>query len=130
VISALPPKLDIAEQKITATKEEKIWIDQKNNEAWAEWLGKDESLPFYFQDKKILLLKSQFQIRNIDFFPYRKDVALLSTANGIFALEFDNRENSRLIQPVYKGKSPSFVVFAKDKKLYAIDEDMFFSIQL
>ncbi|MEK9209573.1 MAG: hypothetical protein AAB926_01955, partial [Patescibacteria group bacterium] len=120
------------EKKIVSSNEKTaISINSQNKEILAEWLDKEDRLPYYFESKEMILLKSQFRIDNIAFFPYREDVIIFAAdQQGIFALEFDNRNNSRLVQPIYKGKNPYFVVSEKDGKIYLIDESVFFSTKL
>ena len=122
----------LEEKKIISSSEKTaVTVNSQNNEIQAQWLDKETRLPYYFEGKEMTLLKSQFHIDKIAFFPYREDVIIFAAdTQGIFALEFDNRNNSRLVQPVYKGKKPNFVVSEKDGKIYLIDESVFFSTKL
>lgn len=135
LISKMPPELQTdgsaqtKEKKIISSdKKTTVAVNSQNNEIQAEWLDKENRRPYYFENnKEIVLLKSPFPVDNIAFFPYREDVIIFAAdTQGVFALEFDNRNNSRLVQPIYKGKNPRFVVSEKDGKIYLIDESVFF----
>lgn len=139
LIAKMPPELTATgqlqteEKKIISPSEKTaVILSRQNNEIRAEWLDKEDRLPYYFgKNKEIILLKSPFSVDNIAFFPYREDVIIFGAeTQGVFALEFDNRNNSRLVQPIYKGKNPHFVVSEKNGKIYLMDETVFFSTKL
>lgn len=104
-----------------------LWKPQKN-EVWAEWL-KDDPLPYYFEDEKVLVIRSQFNIRNADFYPGRNDVLIIAVQNGVFAIEIDGR-GGRILQPIYKGKEPIFATYKNESAVYILDEDALIKIRL
>lgn len=121
--------------RFTPNQKEKLWWDPKTNKIWAEWLAGKESLPYFFCDnsvcnEKILIHASKFSIRNIDFYPKRKDVVLFAAQNGVYALEIDGRGGGRTIQPIYKGKEPIFTTYKNDNSIYILEEDKLIEIKL
>jgi len=108
---------------------ERIWWNPETNEIWAEWLGSEDWLPYYFQQKKMLIWRSESPIRNIEFFPKRRDVIIAAFENGVFAIEIDGR-GKRNIQPIYKGHKPNFALFPGEEKIYVLDDGILFEIKL
>jgi len=141
-----PPAKNLTEEekmafytRFSSNKKEKIWWDPEKNIIWAEWLDNPLSLPYFFCDdqKCDLILKiysTNRRIKNIDFYPRRKDVIIFSVDNGIYAIEIDGR-GGRNIQPIYKGKDPTFIVspnnnFFSDKIIYVLDDKNLIEITL
>lgn len=121
--------------RLSANKKEKLWWDPKTNKLWAEWLGDKESLPYYFCDdykclEKILVLDSKFPIRNADFYPKRKDTVIVAIQNGVYAIELDGRGGGRMLQPIYKGKEPFFIIYKNESSLYIMEEKDLIQIKL
>jgi hypothetical protein len=120
--------------RLTSNQKEKLWWDPKANKLWVDWLADPASLPYYFCDdtscKEIMLvLDSEFQIKNADFYPKRKDIVIAAVQNGIYAIEIDGR-GGRLLQPIYKGKDPIFTTYKNDNSIYILDEDNLIEIKL
>ncbi|MBI2628028.1 MAG: hypothetical protein HYW71_01165 [Candidatus Niyogibacteria bacterium] len=109
-------------------KKLKIWLE-KDNEIWTEWLEKNLPLPYYLSAEKEMIIKTRSPIKNIDFFPLREDVIIFAAENGIFALEIDGRGN-RNMQPIYKGKNPTFAVRPSQKTVYVLDGGALSKIEL
>ena len=49
--------------------------------------------------------------------------------NGVYALELDGR-GGRMLQPIYKGKQPTFAAFPADKKIYILDDGNLMSLEI
>lgn len=96
-----------------------LFWDEDRKELKARWL-KDEIPPYYFRASEELLLADK-NVRNFEFFPKRRDAALVSFDNGVWALELDGR-GGRNIEPVYKGKSPDFALLPGEDNLYILDD--------
>jgi len=114
--------------KFDKHKKLEIWLE-KDNEIWVEWLKKDNPLPYYLSGEKEMIIKTRSLIKNIDFFPSREDVIIFAAENGIFALEIDGRGN-RNMQPIYKGKNPTFTVNSSQKIVYILDNGALSKIEL
>lgn len=114
-------------EKFTASKNERLWWNNENNQIWVEWLGDKNSIPYYLcSDKpcpetKYLISSFNSEIKNAEFFPGRKDLIIVATGNSVFALELDGR-GGRISQPIYKGKNPTFAAFPAEKKIYVLDD--------
>ncbi|MEK7596013.1 MAG: hypothetical protein AAB564_00460, partial [Patescibacteria group bacterium] len=109
-------------------KKLKIWLE-KNNEIWAEWLEKNRPLPYYLSTEKELIIKTRVPVKNVDFFPSREDVLIFAAENGVFALEIDGR-GQRNLQPIYKGKNPTFSIRSSQKNVYILDDGALSKIEL
>ncbi len=113
--------------KLSINGKEKLWWNPRENKLWVEWLGSEDSLPYFFRDDssaetKILILDSKFPIVNAEFYPGRKDVVIVAAQNGIYALEIDGK-GGRMLQPIYKGKEPTFAISENGKTIYVLEED-------
>jgi len=120
--------------RLTVNQKEKLWWNPKDNKIWVEWLGAKESLPYFFCDDnscsdEILIFNSRSPVRNVDFYPKRKDAVIIAVQNGIYALEIDGR-GGRNIQPIYKGKDPIFTTYQNENSIYILDEDKLIEIKL
>jgi len=114
--------------RVTASENQRIWWGPGTNEVWAEWLN-NSPLPYYFKDKKALIIKTRSPIKNIDFLPQRRDIVVLGVENGVFAIEIDER-GGRILQPIYKGGSPTFAAFHNEKIIYVLDEGNLIKIEI
>jgi len=139
-VSAFPEKTDATltnnkYERFTAQKNQRLWWDNKTNKIWIEWLADNESMPYYICDAKPCGARNYFiaafdsPVKNADFFPGRKDLLVAAVKNSVFALEIDGR-SGRLSRPIYKGKNPTFAVFATEKKVYILDEGSLSSVSL
>lgn len=109
-------------------KKLKIWLE-KDDEIWVEWLEKDSPLPYYLSTEKEMIVKTRSPVKNVDFFPSREDVIIFAAENGVFALEIDGRGN-RNMQPIYKGRNPTFAVRSSQKTVYILDDGALSKIEL
>ena len=121
-------------EKYDNKREQKLYWDPASNEIFVEWLKNDSRPPYYICaeepcSSQISIFKSKMPIREIDFFPHRRDLIMISIGNGVYALEIDGR-GGRLLQPIYKGKSPDFAVFGNEETTYIIDEGNLIKIYL
>ncbi|MBU1179155.1 hypothetical protein KKB69_02380 [Patescibacteria group bacterium] len=126
-------------EKFDKKKNEKIWWDDANNEIFADWLKKDALPPYYICPPQradgqscqlpALIFKSNFRIKNIEFFPDRKDIIIMAAGNGIYVVEMDGR-SERLVYPIYKGKDPTFAISTEKNFIYAIDDGALIKMSL
>jgi hypothetical protein len=119
-------------EKYTRRGDEKIWWNPQTHEVFINWLS-DAPPPYYICSSTncklpIKIFQSQFAVKNIDFFPQRKDAILVAVGNGVYALEVDGR-GGRLIYPIYKGKEPTFASFGSNA-IYILDEGALLSVQI
>jgi hypothetical protein len=126
-------KFKLEDSYAKTKKHVKIWHDS-DNIIWVDWLDKTYTPPYYlcgFGDcvfpKQVF--NSRFPIKNIDFFPHRRDVIIAAIGNGVYAMELDDR-GGRMLQPIYKGKNPNFGVFQDKEKIYILDEGNLLEIEL
>lgn len=121
--------------RFTEDKKERLWWEPEKNEIKVEWLDKKDTLPYYFCletdkcDMSITIINTLSNIRNIDFYPGRKDVFIMASQNGIFAVEIDGR-GSRNVQPIYKGKEPTFITYNDLNLIYILDDNNLIKINL
>jgi hypothetical protein len=118
----------------TNAEKQNVYLYTEKNNLRAKWLGDSSSLPYFFCDDNfckddILLLKTPAPIKNIGFYPQRKDVAVVALQNEIYALEIDGR-GGRTFHPVYKGKEPVFGVGRGESSIYVLDEANLIKISL
>lgn len=122
--------------KISPSKREIIWRDEKNNTIWFDIALDAKTLPYFLLTDKnkiefpIQIFQSRFTITNIDFFPGRRDIIVVAIENGVYALELDGRGGERMAQPIYKGKRPTFAVFPDEKKIYILDDENLLYVEL
>lgn len=122
------PKSEIAE-KFTNHGRERMWWKPEENKVWVEWIGEEESRPYYLNEDKNLVLDSAFPVRNADFYPGRKDVIIVAVQNGVFAIETDAR-GGRILQPVYRGIKPVFTLHENDPAIYILDAGTLIKVSL
>lgn len=135
--SKLPDKLIASSDNLKASllvkydKRERVrlWHNTEKDEIWAEWLEKDIILPYYFLQEKILIFKSKTKIKAFDFFPLRSDLIIFAAENGVFAMELDGR-GGRMLQPIYKGKDPTFAIFPSQEYVFILDNGILSRIEL
>jgi hypothetical protein len=86
------------------------WISDRN--IYVKWLP-DPNPPQYFCREKcsdtLLVFSSEDDIRNLNFYPGRHDVLLLSVKNGVYAVEID-KTSVQNFEPVFLGESPVFAI--------------------
>lgn len=117
-------------ERFSNNGKQKIWWNAKENKIWVEWLGGKESLPYYFNnEEKVVVLESRSPVRNVEFYPGRRDVLVIAVQNGIFAIEIDSRSN-RNLQPIYKGKEPIFTIYKNEPFVYILEEKILIKIKL
>jgi hypothetical protein len=118
---------------ISKNQKQKIVLEN-GHKVWAYWLGEDKDTPYYFCDQdnkcqnRVLVLDSRVPVRNIDFYPGRRDVIIYSSLNGVFATEIDGR-GGRVTQPVYKGKNPSFALPQAGSGIYVFDDNFLIKLE-
>ncbi len=93
----------------------------------ASWL-ENTIYPYYFSKPEEILIRDK-NIRNFEFYPGRSDAIIASYDNGIWSLDIDVR-GGRIIQPIYKGKEPEFVIPYGLNDIYALDAGNLISIKL
>ncbi len=122
-------------EKITGREKERLWRNDELNEIWVEWLGDMELIPYYLCDTKpcesakYLISAFRYPVKNADFFPGRKDIIVAALQNSVLAIEIDGR-NGRIIQPIYKGKEPTFALFPDKTEIYVLDDGALYAINL
>lgn len=134
--NAISASINDKYEKFAYQKKEHLIWDNKTNSIWLEWLGDKNSIPYYICDIKpcestnyLIAAFSSSPIKNVDFFPGRRDVVIIAIQNSVFALEIDGR-GGRVNQPIYKGKDPVFAVFPDEKKVYILDEGVLSVVNL
>lgn len=90
------------------------------NQIWVGWLKGEEFLPIFTEKSEALLLDDMYPVRQVFFYP-GQDAVLASYSNQISVIELDGRSR-RNIYPLYKGRSPNFVVSESEKKVYILDD--------
>lgn len=119
-------------KRISANGTHAIWVE--DNTIMAEWLGGEDSFPYYFCDQSqctrtITVFTSLTPIRNLTFYKKREDVLIFSSENGLFAIEIDT-QGVQNFQPIYKGASmPDFGVY-DEQTLSVHDADSLFLLSL
>jgi hypothetical protein len=77
----------------------------------------------------MVIINTISNVKNVDFYPGRKDVIIMASQNGVFAIEIDGRGN-RNIQPIYKGKEPTFITYKNMNLIYILDDNNLIKINL
>ncbi len=119
---AVPP--DVESKKISVDGNIAIWTD--NDIIFAEWIGNENLIPKSFCvdgecASVIEVVKSQSEIRGLDFYKTRNDVLVLASQTGIFAIEINKSGNTQNFQPIYKGTGvPKFSV-KNEETIYILD---------
>lgn len=87
------------------------------------------TLPFYAKAEPSVIISAPSPIRDAAFYP-RREAAIVAYANGVYIVELDGR-GGHITSPIYKGKSPSFVLPEIDGEvLYILDDGVLFSVKL
>ncbi len=140
-ITNIPKKFKDEEEKklffsrFTKDEKERLWWEPEKNEIKVEWLDKEEIIPYYFclETNKcmmsMVIINTISNVKNVDFYPGRKDVIIMASQNGVFAIEIDGRGN-RNIQPIYKGKEPTFITYKNMNLIYILDDNNLIKINL
>ena len=142
-VSALPESFNAISasvndkyEKFAYQKKERLFWDDKNNSIWLEWLGDKNAIPYYICDNRpcdstnyLIATFPSSPIKNVDFFPGRRDIIIIAIQNKVFALEIDGR-GGRVSQPIYKGKDPVFAAFPDEKKVYILDDGILYVVNL
>ena len=118
---------EILRERLDSRESSKIVWDGAAKTLKASWL-KETPFPYYFPAPEETLLAGK-EVRNFEYFPKRRDVAIAAFDNGIWTVEFDSR-GGRIIQPIYKGKSPYFVLFPGENQLYILDDGILIKASL
>ncbi len=121
-------------ERTTTAQDIKIWWNPVSNEIYADWLKEDSEIPYYLCGQKpcqqpFQIFKSRLPIKNIDFFPQRKDVIIMAIDNGIYALEMD-KKGQQNFQSIYKGKDPTFGIIKGENYLYVLDDGSLMKIDI
>ena len=116
-------------EKLTNHDRQKLIWDTEENNIWVEWLNGEKSRPYYIEDSKSLVLHSLYKIRNVDFYPGRRDIVIFAVQNSVFAIEIDKRGGQSL-QPIYKGKEPNFTIYKNDMAVYIEEGGVLIKINL
>jgi len=129
-----PPSEEVSDfEKFTAEKDQKIWWDDRTNEIFVNWLKNNSLPPYYICEPgkecslPVKIFQSRLKIKNIDFFPKRKDAVTIAVGTGIYALEIDGR-SGRLAYPIYKGGDPNFTIV--EDKIFILDSGSLIEIYL
>ena len=115
--SALDDTLPALPQKISSDRKQNARAWYLDRQVWVEWLS-DSPMPFYLSGSKEMVFETKDEVRGAAFMPKRDDVLMVAIENGVFAIEIDGRSR-RNLQPLYKGKSPTFAVL--EKIIYILD---------
>lgn len=116
-------------EKLTNHDRQKLIWDTEENNIWVEWLNGEKSRPYYMEDSESLVLHSLYKIRNVDFYPGRRDVVIFAVQNSVFAIEVDSR-GGQTLQPIYKGKEPNFTTYKNDMAIYVKEGEVLMKINL
>ncbi len=121
-------------EKFDRKEDIKIWYNPLTNEVFADWINENEKPPYYICNENncelpIKIFKSRLSIKNVEFFPGRKDVIIMAVGNGVYAIEIDGR-SGRLAYPIYKGKKPTFELLSGEKNIYVLDDGSLIKIFL
>jgi hypothetical protein len=124
------PALDRAAGITSRDSAVTAWLD--GSTVYALWQGATSTLPEYFCidscNKTLEVLKAAQPITNLSFLGDRNDVLLLTTPDGVFALELDLRDIQNF-QPVYRRRGADFRI-RDARSLYLSVRDDYFVIAL
>lgn len=89
-----------------------IWKEE--NKVYARWLGEPTATPYFFctENKRTcfetsFVFESKTKIQQLDFYPQRNDVIIISLPDGLYAMEMDKRTPQNF-QLIYKASNPDF----------------------
>ena len=96
------------------------------------WVGEKDATPFYYcvplECRTTLSLDWASGIIRFDLMPGRNEIALVLNADGLWAVEMDDR-SERNIQPVYMGKGIDFRINDSDR-IVVSDDGVFFELRI
>ncbi len=106
------------------------WLD--NGNIVMHWVGETDATPFYYcvplECRTTLSLDWASDIIRFDLMPGRNEIALVLNADGLWAVEMDDR-SERNIQPVYMGKGIDFRINDSDRIIVS-DDGVFFELRI
>lgn len=106
------------------------WLDNGNVVMY--WVGEKDATPFYYcvplECRTMLALDWASDIMRFDLMPGRSEIVLVLNADGLWAVEMDDR-SERNIQPVYMGKGIDFRVNNSDR-IVVSDDGVFFELRI
>jgi hypothetical protein len=93
------------------------WLEDGN--ITTHWIGKIENIPHYFcldrsDCKTNIKLDWRGSIEQFDYLPGRSDIWIISSPEGIWAVEVDDR-SERNIQPIYLGDDLTFKINSSNR---------------
>ncbi|MBP6858683.1 MAG: hypothetical protein KBC33_02540 [Candidatus Pacebacteria bacterium] len=111
-----------------------VWIEDGHT-VLVEWRGSDSETPYFLcsvVDAQELCLEQTFiviksMVLSVDFFPGRDDVLVLTTDQGVFALEVDNR-TERTLLPLHVAKNAQALV--SNGRIYVKDAKGIFELSI
>lgn len=118
--------IDFNTAKITSGQKEIIWLGNSGKTIFYNYSPEEKELPYFiYNEKKIemplKIFNSKYPIENVDFFPGRRDAIIIAVNNGVYAMDLDGR-GKRMMQPIYKGKKPTFGIFKGEDSVYILDD--------
>lgn len=122
-----------SDKKISDNKNVAIWIE--GTQIFAEWLGKENEIPYFFcvadpcVSKIIEIIKLNQSIKNLDFYGNREDVIMFSTNKNIYALEIDKR-GTQNFQPIYTNGIDPFFYKKDTSTLYILENNSLIMIKI
>lgn len=106
------------------------WLD--NGNIVVHWVGEKDAAPFYYcvplECRTTLALDWASDIIRFDMMPGRNEIALVLNADGLWAVEMDDR-SERNIQPVYMGGGIDFRINNSDR-IVVSDGGVFFELRI
>ncbi len=109
---------------------QKVHIGYTKNELLVKWAGLSEDTPQNLCSIERCFIESKFPIsgiRDLDFYPGRSDVVVVSGGSDIYAKQIDARDAPPL-QKIYHGTAPSFRL--DSEVIYIRDQGHYFKIEL
>jgi len=111
---------------------DEVVIYESNNSIETVWLGKQESIPYFFCifgdcEAEIIAYVSPEDIVHFDFYPNRTDTIIISTEKGIYAVSLD-KTPPQFFHPIYKSSGSDFRVV--EGNLYIKDGQNFYRVLL
>jgi hypothetical protein len=99
-------------KRLSEDKNTAIWID--NNIIFAEWVGPKENTPSFLCkdgncDSRLIVLSSQTNIRDVDFYKDWKNALVFSDETGVFVIEME-KEGTQNFQPIIRTGNPGFLI--------------------
>lgn len=126
IVALIQERETILERTDSRGSSKVVW-DDENQRLKATWL-RDLPFPYYFSAPEEILVSGK-EIRNFEYYPKRRDAVITAFDNGIWTVEFDSR-GRRIIQAIYKGKEPDFVLLPGESQLYILDDGILIQASL